>query len=344
MISSEFFKDRELLDEIQSQAESLDSTESAPVKKFINYAVDRSIESALNIFTDEYGSEQTFVTESVIKAQGRPAILIQNQTYQTPRSQVWKNRLEVSRNKLEQAISAVGRIEIQNHYQNNDDVVGTGWLISNDIIVTNKHVAENFAETTSNDGFTFKQGPYGTIRAVMDFREEHRLDDELEFFVEKILFMEKNNWNVPDIAFLKIRTFGIDETGKPINLSVTPLTLATDDEVKTAEFVATIGYPGDYRDSESLLGTSITLEHLRNIFRSRYRKCLMPGKLIKNLDSPFNFQVMCHDCSTLPGCSGSPVIDLKTGKVLGLHFGGINGDRNFAVHVHVIREYIARIL
>ena len=38
-----------------------------------------------------------------------------------------------------------------------------------------------------------------------------------------------------------------------------------------------------------------------------------------------------HDCSTLGGNSGSPVVDLETHQVIGLHFGGRFGVRNYAV-------------
>ena len=36
-----------------------------------------------------------------------------------------------------------------------------------------------------------------------------------------------------------------------------------------------------------------------------------------------------YDCSTQPGSSGSPVIDLETGKVYGLHFAGAYKIANF---------------
>jgi V8-like Glu-specific endopeptidase len=38
-----------------------------------------------------------------------------------------------------------------------------------------------------------------------------------------------------------------------------------------------------------------------------------------------------HDCSTLGGNSGSCVVDLETGRVIGLHFAGRYGRHNRAV-------------
>jgi len=340
MITSQFLDDKELLDEIQKKADLLGDTESKLVKKFINDALDTSIDFARNVIINEHGLEMAFVTESVIQTQGRPAILIQNQTYEQLTSEVWESRLETSRNKLEQAILAVGRIELRNHPRK--DIIGTGWLISSDVIVTNRHVAEDFAERTTNGSFIFRRSFEGTVRAVLDFREEYLLDDEREFFVEEIIFMEENSLELPDIAFLKIKKSGINNLGESINLSAPSLTLATDEEIDSANFVAAIGYPGD--NFENLLGTNITSEDLRNIFRGRYNKCLMPGQLIQRFDDLNGFKHVGHDCSTLAGCSGSPLIDLNTGKVVGLHIGGKHGDINYALHAQVIEDYMERFL
>ena len=42
-------------------------------------------------------------------------------------------------------------------------------------------------------------------------------------------------------------------------------------------------------------------------------------------------QAITHDCSTLGGNSGSAVIDLATGHVIGLHFAGAYLKANYAV-------------
>jgi phosphatidylserine/phosphatidylglycerophosphate/cardiolipin synthase-like enzyme len=49
-----------------------------------------------------------------------------------------------------------------------------------------------------------------------------------------------------------------------------------------------------------------------------------------------------HDCTTLGGNSGSVVIDLSTGRAVGLHFAGRYKENNFAVRASVLTEYIRR--
>jgi len=49
-----------------------------------------------------------------------------------------------------------------------------------------------------------------------------------------------------------------------------------------------------------------------------------------------------HDCATLVGNSGSPVIDILTGKVVGTHFAGsLNAFEGYAVRVDVLRNILA---
>lgn len=45
-------------------------------------------------------------------------------------------------------------------------------------------------------------------------------------------------------------------------------------------------------------------------------------KVAENENSEFPMQAICHNASTLGGNSGSPILDAKTGELLGVHFAG----------------------
>jgi hypothetical protein len=78
--------------------------------------------------------------------------------------------------------------------------------------------------------------------------------------------------------------------------------------------VVVIGYPD--RDDTA------TDEQVTGVFQNVLGvKRLQPGRItsLRQLDGKLLFG---HDCSTLGGNSGSCVIDLETGRVLGLHIGG----------------------
>lgn len=53
--------------------------------------------------------------------------------------------------------------------------------------------------------------------------------------------------------------------------------------------------------------------------------------------------VLTHDCTTLGGNSGSPVLSLESGKVVGLHFAGRFGIGNSAVRVSTIKALLDKI-
>ncbi|MCT7341310.1 hypothetical protein N5K55_13525 [Pseudomonas aeruginosa] len=57
---------------------------------------------------------------------------------------------------------------------------------------------------------------------------------------------------------------------------------------------------------------------------------------------PHDAWYLTHDCSTLGGNSGSAVLSIDGGEVVGLHFGGQFRKTNYAVKASVIRSLLAR--
>ncbi|HYC27654.1 MAG TPA: hypothetical protein VEB42_02545, partial [Chitinophagaceae bacterium] len=105
-----------------------------------NIDVKRFVEGT---FFESAGSVPFSNLEAVILDFLRPCLVIRNNTYEIPASDVWKNRLEPFRKLLERRIPSVGRIEFKSHPRFKWG--GTGWLIAENTIVTNRHVAVEFA-------------------------------------------------------------------------------------------------------------------------------------------------------------------------------------------------------
>jgi endonuclease G, mitochondrial len=260
--------------------------------------------------------------ESIIVRIGRPVLLVKNNsfvldapTFSEPESQAWKDILEVSRPKLEIAIPAVGRIEVEENPQMN--WVGTGWLVANDIIVTNRHVARVFAR---KDGaaFRFSRNFSGRLmEGIIDFREELGIDEQSEFKLIKVLYIADDE--DADIAFFQVeRTVGGLLLTQPLPLSNTVATPGMK--------ISVIGYPAaDSRVADPNL--------MRRIFGNVYDvKRMAPGEII-GLDPS---GILKHDCSTLGGNSGSVLLDLDSGNAIGLHFAGTFLQANYAVPSSVI--------
>ena len=98
------------------------------------------------------GAAGGFSRETIVLTKGRPVLdIIQKAAVleiAEPESQQWKQRLKDASPLLAGNIPGVGRIELANHPRG-VLWLGTGWLLRDNIVVTNRHVAEVFG---SSDG------------------------------------------------------------------------------------------------------------------------------------------------------------------------------------------------
>jgi endonuclease G, mitochondrial len=264
--------------------------------------------------------------ETIVRLYNRPVVLIQNNTFvpSTIENAEMRNRLEQARKRLEAAIPSVGRIELEN---SSYDWVGTGWLVDENIIVTNRHVAAIFG-TRQGDGFVFRVSGRREVRARIDFLEERGVVvPQKEFQLTRILYIEDDQQGRPDIAFLQVARSSSDNQGL-----AKPVALANRIPSK-GDAVAVIGYPAeDSRIPEP--------EYMQLYFGGIYDvKRLAPGLIMGFPDA----SLVRHDCTTLGGNSCSVVLDLKTGEALGLHFEGIYRVANHAVPATVVQERLDKV-
>jgi endonuclease G len=260
------------------------------------------------------------ITEAIILEKTRPVLLVRDGRYDIARLPAVEQEISPFRSKLVPRINAVGRIELSDH--DSMSWCGTGWLVADDLIITNRHVAELFAQA---DGRKFRyrlnqRGRY--VGSRIDFREEHKVPTSNEFGIGEILWIAESSDAAPDMAVLKVRRAeGLPE----------PLEIATKDAV-AGQWIGVVGYPAyDDRNDSSLMERIF-----ENIFEV---KRFAPGRVV----NPGNDRwYLTHEATTLGGNSGSAVLDLASGKVLGLHFGGSFKETNYAVKASVMQKIIAR--
>ncbi|SMP20351.1 phospholipase D-like domain-containing protein [Flavobacterium hercynium] len=311
-------KDEELRKEIFPEV--VPEIENLTFKNSVNESLKGTLISPLKSIVTEEHSE-----ESIILSHLRPVMLIRDNKivpeFSGPDSTVWKERLFEKSSILDQVIPAIGRIEV-----NRNAVykwVGTGWLVDHNIIITNRHVAQVFCN--NKDKFTFKAGyPDGLQSSQIDFLEESSRNVSLEYEIENVIWISENTQDDPDVAFLKIRI----KPGGP----ALPKPLLLAGKISEGEVVVTVGYPA--RDP-NIPDQDLVLRIFGNVYD---KKRLAPGE-ITSIDST----TITHDCSTLGGNSGSPVIVLSTGEVAGLHFAGLYMKENFAVPASKIRELLDKL-
>jgi endonuclease G, mitochondrial len=263
--------------------------------------------------------------EAVVRAFGRPVLYIHNGRIDLPRSKELLARLLSARGHLEARIPSVGRIEFRGHPQL--PWGGTGWMVGNGVIVTNRHVASLFARR-SGQRYALRTDPVTgqAISARIDFREEDaprgRRPPSFEVAVSKVLFIEPDSRTRADIAFLALET----DAHLPDPIPV------LDEDLEPDADVAVVGYPAP--DPAGVPSEAAA----RRIFHNRYGiKRLAPGKVMVSDPGSFYFT---HDATTLGGNSGSVVLDMETGAAAGLHFAGRLGRENYAVKATALRSAI----
>jgi hypothetical protein len=250
-------------------------------------------------------ADERFGMEAIILLEGRPAILIQEGDFLPP-PHGW-SRLIDRRERICDVIARSGRIEVNGHV--NLDWLGTAFLVAPGTLMTNRHVAQEFC---ARDGDAWRFRPGMTTR--VDFLRELGSTAALEFEITEAIGIHDRH----DLALLRVEAASSDEHALPGPLAVA----AKEPPDLFGRDVFVVGYPAwDSRRNEP--------EPVRRIFSDVYNvKRLLPGKAVAYSTE---YSAVQHDCSTLGGNSGSPVVDLETNQVIGLHFGGRYGVGNYAV-------------
>ena len=244
--------------------------------------------------------------EAIVLLIARPALLVQDGDFGEPPTE-WQH-LGEKRDMLKGIIPSVGRVELQGHHSY--EWCGTAFLVGDGILMTNKHVAQIFSEPQAKE-WKFFSG----VTAHVDYRQEHERDTAHELKVERVLAVHPTY----DLALLAVE---MKDAPKVLTLASKPPRALRDHEV------AVVGYPA----FDSRNGHTEQLDIFKNVFNV---KRLQPGKTTGMKQSP---QVLGHDCSTLGGNSGSAVVDLETGHVIALHFGGQYMVGNSAVPLWKLKE------
>jgi endonuclease G len=258
---------------------------------------------------------------------GRPSLLIRHGKIELPDSAAIRKRLQKARIALERRLSSVGRIEVNAAPEAPN--WGTGWVIADNVIVTNRHVAEQFAARRGKT-IRWRRTPSGDdMVPCIDFFEEYSGAPDFEVDVDRVLFLAANGEDDPDIALMHLR----HATALPA-----PIPLAEKDPLDGAD-IAVVGYPA--RDD---LGRGSTPEMAARIFGDIYDvKRLAPGKVQDSQRRNKRQWFFTHDATTLGGNSGSVVLDMDSGAAAGLHFGGITLQSNHAVKAGALKKLLRSV-
>ncbi|HEX4916216.1 MAG TPA: trypsin-like peptidase domain-containing protein, partial [Vicinamibacterales bacterium] len=187
------------------------------------------------------------------------------------------------------------------------------FLVTPDLVMTTRHAAETFATGVGTRDLAFRPGcePWIDFGSGADAAIQGNL-----FPVASVVMIHPHL----DVALLRLSAPAV---APPLALwSVDPGTLEGHE-------VAVIGYPQfDIRYS---------MQVQKQIFgNDPCTKRVMPGRVTPpRLVTSFGRQVfaLTHDCITLGGRSGAPVLHISSGRVVGVSFASVYLDANFAVPI-----------
>ena len=201
---------------------------------------------------------------------------------------------------LEPLKGAIGRIDL-----GPAEPAGTGFLVADEVLVTNRHVLDVLSRGTRK-----LQAGQGTVAFQAEL---HPTASEPPVPIEGLIAFHQGL----DMALLRIRP------PRRTTLTIAAAPPAVEDQV------AAVGHPFDDPVNNPLF--------TRTIFGNTWGvKRVAPGEVVSQSGS-----VVGHDCSTLGGNSGSPLLSLKTAEVVGLHFGGGFLWRNEAVSCADLNAFVA---
>ena len=270
---------------------------------------------------DVVSSDQQYHLEAIVLPFHRPVVdVVDDYIVKDQLTSTWDKLGDDShRGWIKERVRAIGRINVPN--QPSLPYAGTGFVVGDGLLMTNRHVANIFAQGLGTRTVKFQSGQTATI----DFYCENGSDKSESLTVERVVMIHPH-W---DMAILKVN--GLSRDRVPLKLStVNPATIQENE-------VVVVGYPGYDPKSDQ------EFQRVQNrIFRGTYYvKRFQPGLLkVREQIESFGHDVdaITHDCSTLGGNSGSTVIDIDSGNVIGLHFAGAYLVANYAVPTYELAQ------
>jgi S1-C subfamily serine protease len=203
----------------------------------------------------------------------------------------------------------VGRIDRASATLGGAETIGTGILVGQDRLLTNRHVVEMLSRGTDvleqGQGvvrFGFEDGSFAADRPV-PIVAVARLHPAL------------------DLALLRLGTAALP--GAPPTPSFDPAPIADNADV------VVVGYPvNDSERNPMFIGQVFGAQF--GVLRAA------PGQCTSSFDDGFY-----HDCSTLGGNSGSPVFSIDGKRIVGVHSGGGFLWKNTAIPGSAVVPFIA---
>jgi serine protease len=287
--------------------------------------------------------EARFATEALIRMTGRPAMRTVNGGLDPlhPEMGDWITRLAgaAAAQWLPRLLAAVGRIDLAVDGQHVH--AGTGTVVADGLVMTNRHVLDAVADPLPGGGFLLR----GPVTIVFD--DEARDDSRRFALTEVVAAGAQRIGRQADLGKLDMAFFAIEARN---GSGPAPKPVPPAGPMPFLPEVVVVGYParpgaGAVIDPSTGMPSVPMVDRLAAIYQDKYGvKYLSPGEVqfgVGHLPGDSRGWAFSHDATTLGGNSGSPVIQLETRQLCGLHFAGSPLRQNMAHGIAAVRDLAA---
>lgn len=292
---------------------------------------DRS-ESQADSLAKRLGLEDSLHLLSLVELLDRPALPLSGGSEEPGvpdiSDQTWAPILKPHLARISAAASAVGAVILAT--ADGNFPIATAWRLTKDVVVTNRHVVSDFAEKSAAGTLEFRTVlQHGRHLQSVLFSDAANLALPYSGYPVRAVIPVESEY---DLAFLRIE----DRGDQPAPLVQLAESLASSISGSVA---VTIGFPCYDPDAimrEQLAVPAEKVASYRRMLKKYFAdktglKMALPGKVTGLQKLPSSATILLHNCSTLAGNSGSVVLDPLTGLAVGLHYGGVVLQTNYAV-------------
>lgn len=276
--------------------------------------------------------------EALVSLTDRPAIRVDKGTIDVNHPELgrWQGAYLLAQPEIDAVIRSVGRIDADGEH------IGTGFLVGDGVIMTNRHVIQAFAAPVPRSSDP-KRWLLESDTVTINFSDGANAAADA-FRIKSIIASGKEpitglavDFAKLDMALLEVETTNTAQKSLPRPI----IMLSSPDRARQQRQIFTVGYPAKPQvlptDPDGAVRMDV-VARLRALFGLSYGvKYFSPGIVSTGLGAvggdPRKW-VFSHDATTLAGNSGSATIDFTEPiAVIGLHFAG---DWLRANHAHAV--------